>query len=83
MAVFNYGSNVSSSTTTIVNGTAYTQNIINLGDNSSCSSGPNMCQDGYSLYVPCIKNITRGQQVCFDLYIADNSTQDTLDLNDM
>lgn len=82
MAVFNYGSNMSS-TTTIVNGTAYTQNIINLGGNSTCTSGPEYCQDGYSIYVPCLKNITRGQKVCFELYLADKSKQDTLDLNDL
>lgn len=93
MAIFNYGNNIlpnygynngnMSSTTNMVNGVVYTQNVINLGGGNSCSGGPVYCQDGYSLYVPCLKNITRGQNVCFQLYIADNSNQDTLDLTKM
>ena len=83
MAILNSVSGVTSNTT-IVNGTAYTQNIINLGgNNSSCSGGTNYCQEGYSVYVPCLKSITRGQNVCFQFYIADKGSQDTLDLNDL
>lgn len=73
-----------SSSTNLVNGVLHTQNIINLGGNSgACSNSPTYCQDGYSLYVPCLKNITRGQKVCFQMYVADMSNQDTLDLNEM
>ena len=57
------------------------QNIMNLGNSGACSSSPSYCQEGYSIYVPCIKNITRGQNVCFQFYIADKTNQDTLDLN--
>lgn len=92
MAVFNFGSGFTSgsygytngafsSSTNFVNGVAYTRNILNLGGNG-CNSGPNYCQDGYSFYVPCIKNITRGQNVCFQFYVADKANQDTLDLGD-
>lgn len=82
MTISNYGNNISSSTN-IVNGVAYTQNVINLGGASTCSNGPSFCDEGYSIYVPCLKNITRGQQVCFQTYIADKGIQDTLDLNSM
>lgn len=75
-------SNITSNTT-IINGTVHTQNIISLDNNGSCSNSPNYCQDGYLLYVPCLKNITRGQNLCFQMYVADRSTQDTLDLNNM
>lgn len=78
MTVYNSGI---TSNTTIVNGVAYTQNVINLGGTNACSAGPEYCQDGYSLYVPCLKNITRGQNVCFQVYIADKENQDTLDLD--
>lgn len=70
------------STTNITNGILHTQNIINLGGNGgACSGAPTYCQDGYSLYVPCLKDITRGQRVCFRSYVADKSNQDTLDLD--
>lgn len=92
MAVFNFGSGFTSgsygytngaysSSTNIVNGVAYTRNVLNLGGNG-CNSGPNYCQEGYSFFIPCIKNITRGQNVCFQFYIADKLNQDTLDLGD-
>ena len=47
--------------------------------NSSCGNMNNTCADGYSLYVPCLKNITRGTEVCFDFYVGDNVTQTELD----
>lgn len=78
-----YGYNNIASSTNIINGVAYTQNVINLGNSGACSNTPNYCQEGYSIYTPCIKSITRGQNTCFQLYIADKSNQDTLDLNDM
>ena len=50
MAIFNYGNNIlpnygynngnMSSTTNMVNGVVYTQNVINLGGGNSCSGGP-------------------------------------------
>lgn len=95
MAIFNTGNgivpnygygynngNVTSSTT-MVNGVMMTQNVINLGGNSACSNGPSYCQEGYSIYVPCLKNITRGQKVCFEMYITDKENEDTLDLSDL
>ena len=36
----------------------------------------NECGFGYSLYFPCIKTITRGENACFDFYIVDNSTKE-------
>lgn len=82
MAIYNYNNNVSTSTT-IVNGTSYTQNVYSLGGSNSCNSGPTYCTDGYSLYFPCLKDITRGQDVCFDFYVADNDTKDVADLRDV
>ena len=71
-----------SSTTNIINGVAYTQNIVNFdNENNTCSSEIEYCQEGYSLYVPCLKNITRGQNVCFQFYLVDKVNQDVLDIN--
>ena len=82
MATYNYSNGNFTSTTNIGNnGVIYTQNITNLG--SGCGDGTNYCNDGYSLYFPCLKNITRGESVCFDFYIADNSTKDVVDLRDV
>lgn len=79
---YNYGN--MSSMTNVMNGIAYTQNIMNLGGGGACGNGsPTYCQEGYSFYVPCIKNITRGQNVCFQFYVADKLNQDTLDLKDL
>lgn len=55
------------------------QNVYNIGTNS-CGGGTQYCTEDYSLYFPCLKNITKGQNVCFDFYIADGNTQDVVDL---
>lgn len=55
-------------------------NIINVGN--GCG-GDNICTDGYSLYFPCLKNITRGQNVCFDFFVGDNDKQDEVDIRDL
>lgn len=46
------------------------RNVYNIGTNS-CDNGPSNCADGYALYFPCMKDITKGQDVCFDFYVAD------------
>ena len=46
------------------------RNVYNIGTNS-CSTGPTYCADGYALYFPCLKDVTKGQDVCFDFYVAD------------
>lgn len=46
------------------------RNVYNIGTNS-CDAGTQYCSDGYALYFPCLKDITKGQDVCFDFYIAD------------
>ena len=59
-------------------------NILNIfGSSNSCDNMQQYCQDGYALYFPCLKDITRGQEVCFDFYIADTSTKDVVDLRDV
>ena len=50
---------------------------------SSCGVSTNYCGSGYSLYFPCLTEVTRGQNICFDFYIADNTTQDVIDLRDV
>ena len=77
---FGYTNGNFSTQTNIVNGVAYTRNIVNAGNNCS---GNNNCIDGYSLYFPCIKDITRGQNVCFDFFIGDNANKDELDMRDL
>lgn len=59
------------------------QNIYNIGGTSACGSGPTYCPEGYGLYFPCLKNITRGQNVCFDFYVTDTYTQDVADMRDI
>jgi len=54
-------------------------NVYNVGT-SSCDAGTKYCTNEYALYFPCLKDVTRGQNVCFDFYIADGSTQDVVDL---
>lgn len=49
---------------------------------NTCSVN-NECESGYSLYFPCIKNITRGENTCFDFYIVDNSTKEEIDLREV
>ncbi len=79
MPIYNYNNGNFSSTTNIVNGVAYTQNVTMLGGNNGGCGDNNVCPQGYSLYFPCLKNITRGEDVCFDFYVSDNEKQDTVD----
>jgi len=58
-------------------------NIYNGGAVSTCDTGTEYCSDGYSLYFPCLKDVTRGQDMCFDFYVADNSIKDVVDLRDV
>ena len=46
------------------------RNVYNIGTNS-CDVGTQYCTDGYALYFPCLKEITKGQDVCLDFYIVD------------
>lgn len=77
---YGYNNGNYSSQTNVVNGVAYRQNITTIG--GGCG-GDNNCIDGYSLYFPCIKTITRGQNVCFDFYIGDNENKDEVDMRDL
>lgn len=69
----------------IINNGYYTnnviKNIINVGN--GCGNDKETCVDGYSLYFPCLKNITKGQNVCFNFYVGDNATQEELDLDNI
>ena len=49
---------------------------------NTCSVN-NECESGYSLYFPCIKTITRGENICFDFYIVDNATKEEVDLREI
>ena len=49
---------------------------------NNCSVN-NECETGYSLYFPCIKTITRGENACFDFYIVDNITKEEMDLREV
>jgi hypothetical protein len=49
---------------------------------NTCSVN-NECEYGYSLYFPCIKTITRGENACFDFYIVDNNTKEEVDLREI
>lgn len=52
--------------------------------NNSCNDILNMeCESGYSLYFPCIKTTTRGENVCFDFYIVDNAERQEVDLREV
>ena len=53
------------------------RNVYNIGTNS-CSSGPTYCTEGYALYFPCLKDVTKGQDVCFDFYVADYAGRNEL-----
>jgi hypothetical protein len=55
------------------------RNVYNIGTNS-CDAGTQYCTNEYSLYFPCLKDVTRGQNVCFDFYVADGNTKDVVDL---
>lgn len=77
--IYSYSNGNFTSNTTFVNGMPYTQNIMMLnGTGSGCGEVP--CTQGYSLYFPCLKNVTRGEDVCFDFYVVDNVTKDVVDL---
>ena len=41
------------------------------------------CESGYSLYFPCVKTLTRGENACFDFYIVDNATKEEVDLREV
>ena len=58
------------------------RNVYNIGT-GACDAGKQYCTEGYALYFPCLKDITKGQDVCFDFYIADSSTKDVIDLRDV
>lgn len=74
-----YGNGNYTSTSTMVNGMMYTQNVTMLnGMGAGCGDKP--CSQGYSLYFPCLKNITRGEDVCFEFYVVDNVMKDVVDL---
>lgn len=76
---YSYSNGALSSSTTFVNGIPYTQNIMMLnGTGAGCGDTP--CPQGYSLYFPCLKNITRGEDVCFEFYVVNNETRDVVDL---
>lgn len=82
MPTYTYSNGNFSSTTNIVNGMAYTQNIMMLGaTGSGCGDKP--CPQGYSLYFPCLKNITRGEDACFEFYVVDNAMKDVVDLREV
>jgi hypothetical protein len=42
-----------------------------------------VCESGYSLYFPCIKNVTRGENTCFEFYVVDNVEKQEVDLRDV
>ena len=51
---------------------------------NSCSENLNReCNNGYSLYFPCISSITRGENPCIDFYIVDNANMKEMDLRDV
>ena len=49
---------------------------------NTCSTN-NECEYGYSLYFPCVKSLTRGENACFDFYIVDNATKKEVDLREV
>lgn len=55
------------------------RNVFNIGTNS-CDVGTQYCSDGYALYFPCLKEITKGQDACFDFYVADYGAKNAYDL---
>ena len=54
------------------------KNVYNIGTNS-CDAGTQYCADGYALYFPCLKDITKGQAACFDFYVADYAGKEAAD----
>ena len=82
MPTYTYNNGNFSSTTNIVNGISYTQNVMMLNSTGNgCGDTP--CPQGYSLYFPCLKNITRGEDACFEFYVVNNVTKDVVDLRDV
>ena len=55
------------------------RNVFNIGTNS-CDAGQSTCAEGYALYFPCLKDITKGQEACFDFYVADYAGKNAYDL---
>ena len=55
------------------------RNVFNIGVNS-CDAGQSTCAEGYALYFPCLKDITKGQEACFDFYVADYAGKNAYDL---
>lgn len=55
------------------------RNVYNIGT-GACDAGTQTCADGYALYFPCLKDITKGQDVCFDFYVADYAGKNDYDL---
>ena len=55
------------------------RNVYNIGTNA-CSDGPGYCAEGYALYFPCLKDITKGQDVCFDFYVVDFAGKNAKDI---
>ena len=55
---------------------------VHAKDNYTCAfSGAKISKGSlYVCYRPMIKNITRGEDVCFDFYVVDNVTKDVVDL---
>ena len=56
------------------------RNVYNIGTNS-CDNGPTTCAEGYALYFPCLKDITKGQDACFEFYVADYAGRNEYLLN--
>lgn len=82
MPTYTYNNGNFSSTTNIVNGISYTQNVMMLNSTGN-GCGDNPCPQGYSLYFPCLKNITRGEDACFEFYVVNNAIKDVVDLRDV
>lgn len=55
------------------------RNVYNIGTNS-CDAGQSTCAEGYALYFPCLKDITKGQDACFDFYVADYAGKNAYNL---
>ena len=56
------------------------RNVYNIGTNA-CTSGKQTCVEGYALYFPCLKEITKGQDACFEFYVADYAGRNEYLLN--
>ena len=50
---------------------------------NSCDNYIKECETGYSLFFPCIKSITRGENSCSEFYLVDNATKDVVDLREV